>query len=223
MVNGCVLIPAYNEQVHIGDVIQSSKKFLPVIVVDDGSQDETVRIAEQNGARVFKQVPNQGKGAALRRGFQEAMSQGYEFVITLDADGQHAPHEILAFLSEWKKAKTDLIIGYRNFSQMPFIRKFSNSTGTYLFSRAVGRKILDNQSGYRLISQPLMNLLLDSKEQGFEFEVEMIVTCIKNELKLGWVPISTIYGDEKSHIQPVKHVVNFLRVVRQARKSLKIN
>jgi len=218
--NGCVMIPAYNEEKHMGQVIQIAKKFLPVIVVDDGSVDNTEQISREAGAIVFKQIPNQGKGAALQRGFQECLALGYEFVITLDADGQHNPNEITKFIESYFTEKNDLIIGYRDFSKMPFVRRLANTIGGWLFAWAIRIPIKDNQSGYRLLSKELVIKILDSNELGFEYEVEMIVRCVKSGLKIGWVPIQTIYADETSHIRPFHHFMNFMRVVITTRRRM---
>ncbi len=215
------LIPAYNEAARITPVIAATRAHLPVLVVDDGSRDETAALAEAAGARVIRQVPNQGKGAALRAGFRDALEHGYDAVITLDADGQHAPDEIGRFTACYAETGADLIIGQRDFRYMPTVRRISNTLGTVLFSWALGQHIPDNQSGYRLLSRRLMEALLDSQEQGFEFEVEMITTCLVRGYRLEWVPISTIYAGESSHIQPASHVRNFLRVVLAARRAVK--
>ncbi len=92
--NVLAIIPAYNEAENIGLVISAALKHLPVLVIDDGSSDETARIAAGNGAKVLHQVPNQGKGVALRKGFEHAIEAGYQAVVTLDADGQHDPDEV---------------------------------------------------------------------------------------------------------------------------------
>lgn len=213
------LIPAYNEVEHVAAVVSGALRHLPVLVIDDGSSDETATQAEATGATVLRQTPNQGKGAALRWGFHWAIDEAYEAVLTLDADGQHDPAEIPKFLDTYDTRRADLIIGARDFSQMPPVRRLANVLGRWTFSWAVGQPIRDNQSGYRLISRRLLEALLSSKEQGFEFEVEMIVRCIRQGFKLDWVPISAIYAGESSHINPVQHTVNFLRVLGQTRKS----
>ncbi len=218
---GCVLIPAYNEEKHIFDLIQKIGNLLPILVVDDGSSDQTVQIARQAGADVFQQKINQGKGAALVRGFKEAIRLGYGYVITMDADGQHDPAELHKFINHYEENKTDLIIGYRDFKKMPLVRKISNTIGTIAFSWAMGQEIRDNQSGYRLMSARLMDLVLDSSELGFHFEVEVIVRCLKAGYSLDWVPIRTIYADETSHIQPLQHVFHFSRMVVQTRKKMR--
>jgi glycosyltransferase involved in cell wall biosynthesis len=215
------LIPAYNESRRIADVVRQTQKHLPVLVVDDGSKDDTAARAEEAGASVVRQQPNQGKGAALRRGFRYALENGYEAVVTLDADGQHDPDELPKFLAKFEEEGTDLIIGYRRFNEMPPVRRLSNMLGTWLFSWAVGARILDNQSGYRLLSRRMIEGLLESLEAGFEFELEQIVVCAEQGYKLDWAPIRTIYEGEKSHIRPLKHVQNFVRVSLQTRQRLK--
>lgn len=217
------MIPAYNEAERVRAVIENARTFLPTVVVDDGSSDDTVRVAESAGAIVVRQVPNQGKGAALKEGFSWALRQPEcTAVITVDADGQHDPAEIPKFLHTHKANSSDLIIGYRNFSEMPFTRRFANTIGRISLSRAMGQRILDNQSGYRLISRRLMQATLESDEAGFEFEVDMLVLCIRRGYKLDWVPIRTIYAGEGSHIKPVQHVKNFFRVVRKTRRLMKM-
>ncbi len=215
------LVPGYNEEAGIAEVVRGVLPHLPLLVVDDGSKDATAERAEAAGARVHRQIPNQGKGAALRAGFAIALEEGFDAVLTLDADGQHAPEEIPRFLEKYAATQAELIIGARDFSKMPFIRQLSNRFARATFSWAVGTKVEDNQSGYRLIAAPLLQKLLGSDEQGFEFEVEMIATCIREGMRLDWVPISTIYGEEGSHIHPIKHTVEFLRILGKARRMVR--
>lgn len=212
------LVPAHQEGPRIAAVVVAACQYLPVVVVDDGSTDDTASQAESSGATVIRQVPNQGKGAALRAGFRHALDRGLEAVVTLDADGQHDPHEIPAFLAAFDRGRPELVIGRRDFSAMPVTRRLSNTLGGWVFSAAVGRSVPDNQSGYRLIGRRLMAALLDSQESGFEFEVEMIARCIALGLPIEWVPIRTIYAGEPSHIQPLSHLRQFLRASRDARR-----
>lgn len=214
------VIPAYNEAAHIAAVVVAARTYLPVIVVDDGSDDATAVRAEEAGATVLRQHPNQGKGAALRSGFRCALRQSYGAAVTLDADGQHDPREIPEFLSTWQSRGSDLIIGARDFRSMPPVRRLSNAVGRVLLSWAVNRSIPDNQSGYRLLSRRLLAAMLDSRETGYEFEVEMIVVCLQQGFKLDWVPISTIYAGEQSHIQPWRHAVNYCHMILRARRAL---
>jgi glycosyltransferase involved in cell wall biosynthesis len=212
------LIPAYEEGPRIGAVVAATAVHLPVVVVDDGSADDTAAAAEAAGATVLRQVPNAGKGAALRRGFEHALEAGHDAVVTLDADGQHDPAEIPAFLEAYARDRPELVIGRRDFSEMPPVRRLSNTLGGWTLSAALGQGVPDNQSGYRLIGRQLMRSLLDSDESGFEFEVEMIARCIALGLPIAWVPIRTIYAGEPSHIRPWRHFTEFLRVTRKARR-----
>ncbi len=216
-----VLIPAYNESRGIAAVVEAARQTLPVVVVNDGSLDETARIAAASGALVIHQLPNQGKGAALRRGFRYAIAEGYEAAITLDADGQHDPAEIPVFVQAYEQRSADLIIGARQFTHMPAIRRLANTLGQWSFSWAVGQPIRDNQSGYRLVSRRLMEALLESTESGFEFEVEMIVVCLQQGFLLDWVPIHTIYAGEQSHIRPAHHLFHFIRILNKTRSEMR--
>ncbi len=207
-----VVIPAFNEESRIQSVVQSSLSHFPVLVVDDGSSDDTAIVAQEAGAHVLRQIPNQGKGAALRAGFHYALDDGYAAVITLDADGQHNPDEIPLFDNLFKNTHPDLIIGARDFNKMPMIRRLANTLGRIIFSWALGQPIQDNQSGYRLISRRMMEAVLNSTESGFEFEVEMIVICARKGYLMDWMPIQTIYRDQGSHIRPLVHLRNFIRL-----------
>lgn len=221
------VIPAHDEAPRIDPVVRAALEHLAVIVVDDGSADATAAVARAAGATVIEQRPNQGKGAALRTGFRQALDEDAEAVLTLDADGQHDPAEIPRFLATWasppadRKPRPDLVIGRRNFRAMPPIRRLSNELGRRAFSWAVGRDIPDNQSGYRLVSARLAAATLDSTEQGFAFEVEQITTCIRMGGTIAWVPIRTIYAGAPSHIRPIAHLREFIRIVRQARHDVR--
>jgi glycosyltransferase involved in cell wall biosynthesis len=212
------LIPAFQEGPRIGAVVTATRRHLPVVVVDDGSTDDTADVAAAAGATVLRQIPNAGKGAALRAGFRQALADGAAAVVTLDADGQHDPDEIPAFLAAFAASRPELVIGQRDFARMPPVRRLSNTLGGWALSAAVGRSVPDNQSGYRLIGRTLIGHLLDSDESGFEFEVEMIARCIALGLPMTWVPIRTIYAGEPSHIRPWRHFTEFVRVTRKAHR-----
>jgi glycosyltransferase involved in cell wall biosynthesis len=238
------LIPGYNEAPRIGQVVVSALTHLPVYVVDDGSTDGTADRARAAGAIVIVQRPNQGKGAALRAGFRRLLDDGADAILTLDADGQHDPIEIPRFLEAWGAGspepprtvtggqgptravtgpapRPDLVIGRRSFRSMPPVRRLSNEVGRVALSWAVGRDIPDNQSGYRLVSRRLAEATLASDEAGFAFEVEQITTCIRMGGTIGWVPIRTIYAGAPSHIRPLAHLREFVRIVRRARRDVR--
>jgi len=215
------VIPAHDEGPRIEAVVRAARAHVPTYVVDDGSTDDTGERAAAAGAVVLVQRPNRGKGAALRAGFARAISDGAEAVITLDADGQHDPAEIPAFLAAFDEGRPDLVVGRRDFRRMPPVRRLSNSLGGRALSWAVGREIADNQSGYRLVSRRLTEALAGSEEDGFAFEVEMIVEAVRRGWPIAWVPIRTIYAGEPSHIRPWAHFTEFAGIVRKARRDVR--
>jgi glycosyltransferase involved in cell wall biosynthesis len=231
------IVPAHNEGPRIGPVVCALiAQGLTVMVVNDGSTDDTEDAARAAGARVLSLTPNRGKGAALKAGFREVLGDGltanpaeppasatprWDAILTLDGDGQHDPAEAPALIAAWSGADADLVVGARDYESMPPVRWFTNSVSRVLFSRAVGEKIPDNQSGYRLRSRRLAEATLASPEQGFAFEVEEIAICVGRGYKLAWVPIKTIYGTEVSDIKPWSHFVSFIRVTRRARRRVR--
>lgn len=219
------MIPAHDEAPRVGPVVRGALEALPVAVVDDGSGDETADVARRAGATVLVQRPNQGKGAALRAGFRYALELGAEAVVTLDADGQHDPTEIPRLLAARlaggdgdDASAAELVIGQRRFAEMPPVRRLSNSIGTVALSAALGHWVPDNQSGYRVIGRRLMQAMLASRDDGFAFEVEMIAVCLREGWPIAWAPIRTIYGEELSHIRPLRHLRDFLAVTARARR-----
>jgi len=219
------VIPAHDEAPRVGPVVRGALEALPVVVVDDGSGDETADVARRAGATVLVQRPNQGKGAALRAGFRYALELGAEAVVTLDADGQHDPTEIPSLLAARlaggdgdDASAAELVIGQRRFAEMPPVRRLSNSIGTVALSAALGHWVPDNQSGYRVIGRRLTQAMLTSRDDGFAFEVEMIAVCLREGWPIAWAPIRTIYGEERSHIRPLRHLREFLAVTARARR-----
>ena len=217
------VVPAHNEAGQIAAAVRGALHHVPVIVVDDGSTDDTGAQARAAGATVIEQRPNQGKGAALRAGFIRALAEEADAILTFDGDGQHDPSEIPLFLEAFRTSTTppDLIIGRRDFREMPIVRRVANELGRRAFSWAVGRDVPDNQSGFRLIARDLAAATLVSDEPGFEFEVEVITTCIRRRGRIAWVPIRTIYAGETSHIRPIHHLLHFLRMVLRARQTVR--
>ena len=217
-----IVIPVYNHAETILSVIERARALsLPVWVIDDGSTDGTAECLQRvSGITVLRHEKNLGKGAAILTGFS-ALRGTADWVVTLDADGQHDPAEIPRFLAAFKAARPELIVGRRDFRRMPPVRRLSNTVGGLILSAAVGRSIPDNQSGYRLVGRRLMSTLLASEEDGFAFEVEMIARCIALDLAIAWVPIRTIYAGEPSHIRPWAHFTSFVGAARDARRIVR--
>ncbi len=207
----CVVIPVLNEARSVGKIVKLLKeKNLDVLVIDDGSTDESGDIARQNGANVITHDHKSGKGTSLREGFDYALTNGYEGIVTLDGDGQHEVHDIDAFICLAKEKNPTLIIGNRmnNVKDMPFVRLATNRFMSWLISLAAKTKIADTQCGYRYIkAQDLKKMDLCCRD--FEIETEMILKCAKKGMSILSIPIKTIYGQEESKINPAKDTIRF--------------
>ena len=188
------IIPAYNESAHIASVVQKAKQYVSLtIVVDDGSADHTGKLAQEQGAIVVQHKVNLGKGAALKTGCDYALLQGASTLIVLDADGQHDPAEIPAFLQALHNH--DLVFSYRDGREsMPLILQFGNRfinlTSTLLFSIS----IKDTQCGYRAFTAESYRKIRWAATDYF-MESEMIIRAGKHKLHCTEVPIKTIYSD----------------------------
>jgi glycosyltransferase involved in cell wall biosynthesis len=212
-----IVIPAFNEGENLGNLLKKISSFVPlkdVLVVDDGSRDETSNVAKRAGTEVLSFSYNQGKGLALRAGFDFAIKKGYDAVITMDADGQHNPSGIPKFLKELKKNGADLIIGTReqNLSEMPFLRFLVNKTTSLVTSILSGVRVCDSQSGYRLIKRNLLEKV-DLKTGRFQMETEIIVKAAMMGFRIGEIPIETIYFEKfKSYINPFVDTFRFIKL-----------
>lgn len=211
------IVPAYNEEKELGKLLLNLSKFVSlknVLVVDDGSNDNTAVIAEKAGSRVLRQKTNQGKGLALKAGFNFAVANGYEAVITMDADGQHDPKEIPKFLSYYEKYNADFIIGTRKHSasEMPPLRLLVNKVTSFIASLLSGIRIHDSQSGYRFIRKNIIERI-DLKTNRFQMETEIIVKAARAGFSIGEIPIKTIYlSNFKSHINPFIDTIRFIKL-----------
>ena len=221
----CVLIPAYNEEKRVGAVVREVLEYCPdVIVVDDGSPDGTDKVAAEAGAIVLEHVHNQGKGAALQTGFDYARAHGYDLAITLDADGQHAPSDIPAFLQAYERTHSPVLVGNRmgDVAAMPRLRRFVNRFMSDLLSRVMGQHVPDSQCGFRLYHRSAFPAgPYDAHSQRFAAESEILLRLALAGRKIGAVTIQTIYGDEKSKINPFTDTLRFFRMLRRFKKIKK--
>tara|TARA_Y100000310_G_C20611026_1_gene777998 strand:- start:509 stop:1177 length:669 start_codon:yes stop_codon:yes gene_type:complete len=204
------IIPAHNESINIGDTIKKSKKYVNnVVVVDDGSRDDTYKIAKSNNVMVLKHVINLGKGAALKTGCDYAVKEGAENIVVLDADAQHDPNEIPHFLE--KLEDYDIVFGYRKGNKkMPAIMRFGN----WFISKVIGFlysiDLKDTQSGFRAFTSETYKKIRWNATD-YSMESEMIVNAGRHELNYTEVPIRTIYSDKykgTTIIDGVKIVIN---------------
>jgi glycosyltransferase involved in cell wall biosynthesis len=217
----CILIPAYNAQETLGSVLKKVEPLkIDTIVVDDGSSDETKRVASENGAHLLENPLNLGKGAALQTGFQYILQKGYQLIITLDADGQHDPSEIPSLLEIFQSVKPDILIASRaaEFRRMTFLRRFWNRLGVKAVARLCHSDITDSQSGFRLIRAKVLKEISLSTSR-FETELELLIKACKKGFSVLSVPIITqkVDGTVSSHFRPV---VDTWRVCKLFLRSL---
>jgi glycosyltransferase involved in cell wall biosynthesis len=203
----CILIPAYNAQNTLGEVLEKIRPLnIDTLVVDDGSLDETKRVAREYGARVVEHPLNLGKGAALRTGFQHVLKGDYDMVITLDADGQHDPSDIPFLLKVFHSVQPDILIGSRAeaFGEMTFLRRFWNRLGVKAVARRCHADITDSQSGFRLIHNEVLRGI-ELSSSCYEAELELLIKACQKGYGVLSVPIKVhrIDGTITSHFRPV--------------------
>jgi hypothetical protein len=193
-----VVVPAYNEQGSVGEVVRRARATgLDVVVVDDGSSDATAEVATQAGAVVLRLPTNLGVGAALRTGFRVALRDGYTRVVQCDGDGQHAPEEIPRLLAEHRSRAVDLLIGSRfltaDAARPPATRWFAMRLLARSASRAAGVPITDATSGFRVISSPLLEEFaarLPNHYLGDTYEA--LVAAGRAGFRIAEVPVPTV-------------------------------
>ncbi len=205
----CVIIPTFNNQNTLKRVIDGVLHYTKnLIIVNDGSTDETLKILEEYTDLIQIHFPkNKGKGAALREGFIKAHQNNFEYAITIDSDGQHYPDDIPVFLNELEKDDRCLLIGSRNMTHdsVPKGSSFGNKFSNFWFWAETGIRLTDTQSGYRLYPlYPLSKIKFYTNK--FEFEIEVIVKAAWNGIPVKNVPIKVLYDkDERvSHFRPYK-------------------
>ncbi len=210
----CAVIPFYNEKDFLSDVVSEALNFVDnIIAVNDGSTDGSEKtILNLDSVQVFNLERNYGKGYALQNGFDECIKSNYDVIITLDADKQHNPKSIPDFIS--KLDNFDIVIGNRlnDTKSMPFQRILSNKITSALLSIKAGQKILDSQCGYRAYKTEVLKKV-KTFSFGYEAESEMIVYAARAGFKIGFVNIFTIYGNEKSKMNPIKVILGFIKIL----------
>jgi glycosyltransferase involved in cell wall biosynthesis len=193
-----VILPAFNEAKRISGLVPELKKFFSrIIVVDDGSKDETAARAREAGALVFSHKHNMGKGAAIRSGFLLVESdERIKALLVMDADGQHSPEDAAELAIFWRKHKGDLVIGARDLRSpdMPRSRIFWNRFISKLFSAAVGRPVRDSQCGLRIYPRKLLTAVLP-ESKGYVADSEMLAQAVFAGAEVASLPIRTIYVD----------------------------
>ena len=209
----CVIIPTYNESRAIADLInQITKLGLEVIIVDDGSVDDTVKIATACGAKVLANLKNMGKGASLIKGYNFALQCGFDAVISMDGDGQHSCDDLLTFIQKAQTSQSALIVGNRMGMTrgMPVLRLITNFLMSKFISLIVKQNIPDTQCGFRLVKKELLGKI-DLSTSKYETESEVLIKAAHLGFKIESIPVKTIYFGGKSQINPLVDGLRFLR------------
>lgn len=208
-----VVIAAYNEEKHIRQVVEGSKKYCRnIVVVNDGSKDRTAEEAEKAGATVLTHVINLGKGAAVKTGCNYALKKGAKMMVLIDGDGQHEPKEITNFVNALKEGN-DIIFSYREErTSMPIIKKIGNDMIRLATSILYGIHLKDTQCGLRALTSGAYKKV-KWRSSNYAMESEMIANAGKHKLKYKEMPIATIYSDKyrgTTVIDGMKIVFNML-------------
>jgi glycosyltransferase involved in cell wall biosynthesis len=214
------VIPAYFEEAYVREVVKRTRRQLDhVLVVDDGSGDATAARAREGGAEVVILPENRGKGAAIKSGLRYWLDREAEFVLVLDADGQHLPEEIDRFLNTAAADDAALFIGNRmsDTGRMPFLRRAVNRYMSNQISQVCGQHIPDTQCGFRMLHRRLIPHLLGGTSK-FDYETEMLILASRNGFRIHSVPISTVYSDEVSSIRPFHDTLRFFKLMRRYRR-----
>ncbi|HMN33717.1 MAG TPA: DUF2062 domain-containing protein [Chitinophagaceae bacterium] len=210
----CILLPTYNNHQTVVDVVKSAlEQTSHVIVVNDGSTDNTLELISQYPIQLVSYEHNQGKGNALREGFKYALKQGYDYAIAIDTDGQHYPEDCIHFFEVLKENLGALLIGSRdlNHDNVPNKSTFGRSFSNFWFKIETGKNLPDTQSGFRLY--PIFkykNSIFFTKK--FEFEIEIIVRSAWKEIPIISVPIKVFYPSKEERITHFRPFKDFFRI-----------
>jgi len=216
------VIPCYNEAASIAALVSAVRQQLPVvIVVDDGSTDNTGNLAQAAGATVIRHPHNLGKGASLKTGLTRALNLGYEWVATLDGDGQHAPEDLPALFQAVQATDARLIIGNRmgEAQKMCRLRRLVNRWMSRQLSRRAGCDLPDTQSGFRLIHLRTW-AELSLQAQHFEVESETLMAFLAAGQAVQFAPVRVMPGRRQSHIHPVADTVRWFQWWRKSHRHL---
>jgi len=217
-------IPCFNTERHIADIVAECKKFVDeVIVIDDGSSDNTAALAKEAGAVVFSHDRNRGYGEAIKSCFSVARTRGADVLVTIDGDVQHNPKDIPQLLEAMLKYQADLVIGNRflpsaDIETMPLYRGIGIRTINYAWNLGSKVKVSDTQSGFRAYSKRIFgNFAL--LEKGMSVSIEILEKSRRNGVIIREVPISCLYHNRKIHFKAFTHGISVLLSIFRIRLS----
>jgi len=209
-----VIVPCYNAADTVPELVRRTEVFVPrrdIFCVNDGSQDDTRRVIEAAGVRLLDHERNRGKGEALQTAFGVVVDAGYDGAVTIDADLQHLPEHLPAFLE--RAPDCDVIVGTRAYHlrNMPFDRWFVNHLTSLIVSALAGTRVRDCQSGYRYLSARAMRDIPLSTTR-YDMEAEQLIRAGRMGLRISGVFIETVYTDSESYIHPWRDTIRFIQM-----------
>ncbi len=209
-----IVIPTYNNAGTLSYVINQVKEYSnDILIVNDGSTDNTQELIEKEDVKCISYTPNRGKGFAVRQAISYAKENGYDYILTLDSDGQHYASDIVNFVDKIEEEPNQLIIGSRNLAaeNMPSKNTFANKFSNFWYRVETGQQLSDTQSGFRLY--PVNNLVnMRFFSNRYEFEVEVIVRAAWKGVKVCNIPIKVYYPPEDERVSHFKPLKDFTRI-----------
>jgi glycosyltransferase involved in cell wall biosynthesis len=203
--NHVAVVPCLNEGRTIGPLVRSVRRHIPdVVVVDDGSRDNTAKEAAEAGAAVVAHGRNLGKGAAVKTGLSTAIGRGFDWAMLMDGDGQHEAGDIPAFVQKAQTTQAALVIGNRMHDALsiPWLRRQVNRWMSWQISRRAGKNLPDTQCGFRLLDLKMW-AALPCHTRRFEIESEILLAFLEAGWRVEFVPIKVIGRAAHSHINPL--------------------
>ena len=214
-----VIIPAYNEELSLPGVIAGIRKFavLDVVVINDGSEDETSKVARAAGAKVIDLPFNLGIGGAVQTGYLFAFKSGYDVAVQVDADGQHNPEDLPHIIEPVLRGEADMVVGSRFVESTGYKTPLARKMGMLIFSAVVsfinGQSLKDTTSGYRAVSKRVIEFFVDNYPTDYP-EVEALVLLKKNGFTIKEVPVTMAAREHgQSSITPLKSVYYMIKVL----------
>lgn len=211
----CAVIPAHNEASSIANVVKNLLSLgLPVLVIDDGSEDNTASIAEASGAEVLRLPANKGKGAAIRYGLA-SIKGDFQYAILMDADAQHSPADALLLLKHLKSTDLDIVIGNRMHQahRMPLVRRITNRLMSAVLRILTGLNIADTQCGLKAIRLDSFNPS-DFRCNRFDWESELIIRTKQKRLLFSSIPVNCLYNkNPSSKINAIPDTLRFILLI----------
>ena len=207
------LVPTYNEEKNIAEVLQHLKKLRGVqtIVIDDGSNDRTVEIARKSGAKIIRHDYNKGKGEAIKTGFEYVLKHGdgMKYVVLIDADMQYLPDDMPKILKPLKESKADFVIGSRNWSNVPFRHRLGNFVWRTTFNLMFGTSLTDTNCGYMALTKRAVQRV-KNVHGGYIIENKMIADAVRSGLRIKQVPVRIFYRHKSKIKRGVRVVAGVL-------------